>query len=144
MKTTLLLILSVALVACSVKPQPIYYGSDACHFCKMTIVDNQHAAQVVTVKGKAYKYDAIECMMNHLADWDEPAVKLYLVNDYATPGELIDAQAGYYLISQAIPSPMGAFLTGFADQTHRDQTVATEEDKTLNWNELKHSFGVNP
>ena len=28
--------------------------------------DPQHAAQIVTTKGKAYKYDAAECMINDL------------------------------------------------------------------------------
>ena len=84
-------ILSCTLTACTVEPQPINYGTDGCHYCKMTIVDNQHAAQLVTEKGRAYKYDAIECMMNHLNKWNLPPVQYYLVTDYGSPGMLIDA-----------------------------------------------------
>ena len=57
-------ILFLSLAACTVAPVPINFGSDGCHFCKMTIVDKQHAAELVTSKGKAYKYDAIECMID--------------------------------------------------------------------------------
>ncbi len=144
MKTYLLLLAGILAASCSVKPQPIVYGTDGCHFCKMTIVDNQHAAELVTVKGRAFKYDAIECMMNHLADWNEPAVELYLIADYATPGELIDARDAHYLIAESIPSPMGAFLSGFADPKSRHGSMVGVADKTFNWDELKDSFGVNP
>ena len=107
--------LLVILSACSVQPAEINYGSDACHFCKMNIVDKQHAAQVVTEKGKAFKYDAVECMMNNLSKWKEATPALYLITDYGNPGVLTDATTAHYLISDNIPSPMGAFLSGFAD-----------------------------
>lgn len=138
-----LLAFAVLLSQCQVKPQPISYGSDGCHFCKMTIVDNQHAAQLVTVKGKAFKYDAIECMMNHLADWDQPEVQLYLVADYARPGELADATIAHYLISDNIPSPMGENLTAFAEMEVRDEAQSQSGGEKLDWESLKKEFKVN-
>ena len=39
--------------ACSVEPVEINYGEDACEFCKMNIVDKQHAAELVTPKRRA-------------------------------------------------------------------------------------------
>lgn len=130
------------MISCEVKPQEIAYGEDACHFCRMTIVDRQHAAQLVTVKGKSFKYDAIECMMNHLNKWDQPEVKYFLVTDYATPGQLVDATSSHYLISEAIPSPMGEFLTAFENREEREKVVKRSKGKSLNWNELKQEFNV--
>ena len=49
--------------SCNVGPQPISYGSDGCHFCSMTIVDRQHAAEIVTDKGKGFKFDRIPSPM---------------------------------------------------------------------------------
>lgn len=141
----LFLISLIAIISsCEVKPEPINYGSDGCHFCKMTIVDNQHAAQLVTVKGRAYKYDAIECMMNHLKNWhDNPDVKFFLVTDYSVPGKLVDATHSHYLISNAIPSPMGGFLSAFENSVPRDQILSENEGESLNWNELKIKYQVN-
>ena len=133
---------SILLIGCSVKPQPIDYGNDACHFCRMTIVDNQHAAQLVTVKGKAFKYDAIECMLNHLNKWDHPEVKYHLVNDYSTPGALIDATQAYYVVTEAIPSPMGEFLTAFEDSDDRDQVITTSGDESHSWDSIKKKFSI--
>ena len=81
----------------------------------MTIVDPKHAAQIVTTKGKAFKYDAIECMLNHLKAWDQAPVELYLVSDYSDSHKLIDAHVAHYLISEDISSPMGANLSAFGN-----------------------------
>lgn len=93
--------------SCQVKPQEIDYGKDGCHYCKMTIVDNQHAAELVTKKGKAFKYDAIECMVNDLKQKENNSVELFYVNDYGNPGKFVPAKEATYLISKKIPSPMG-------------------------------------
>ncbi|MEQ9404052.1 MAG: nitrous oxide reductase accessory protein NosL [Cyclobacteriaceae bacterium] len=137
-----LLVVSLMWSSCEVKPQEMAYGKDACHFCKMTIVDRQHAAQVVTVKGKAFKYDAVECMMNHLNKWEEPPVKFYLVADYSNPGILTDATQAHFLISEGIPSPMGEFLTAFESKMKRDQAYQEFDGKSLDWMALKNEFGV--
>ncbi len=136
------ILFTILMISCEVKPQEITYGQDACHFCRMTIVDRQHAAQLVTVKGKVFKYDAIECMMNHLNKWNEPEVKYFLVTDYITPGKLVDATTSHYLISEAIPSPMGEFLTAFENLEERQKIVNESEGETLNWSELKKEFNV--
>lgn len=132
--------LMILLISCEVKPQEIAYGQDACHFCKMTIVDRQHSAQLVTEKGKAFKYDAVECMMNHLKDWDNPPVKYYLVADYSNPGTLTDATTAHYLISESIPSPMGEFLTAFDSETVRDKTQSELNGEMLDWAKLQQKF----
>lgn len=140
-KISLLLSL-IGLLACEIKPQTIHYGMDACDFCQMTIVDKQHAAQVVTEKGKAYKYDAIECMMNALRHWDRPPVAYYLVTDYASPGAFTNASEAYYLISPAIPSPMGEYLTAFADKDVREKAYEEAGGTTLEWNQLRERYNA--
>ncbi len=129
-------------VSCSIEPSKMAYGSDACHFCKMTIVDQQHAAQIVTKKGKSYKYDAIECMTNQLKDFGTQKVSLFLVNDYDNPGVLISALEASYLISPQIKSPMGANLTAFKSLQKANTLVKSETDELLNWSELLSSYKV--
>ena len=130
------------LVSCEVSPKPIDYGSDGCHFCSMTIVDRQHAAEIVTKKGKAYKFDAVECMMNHLKDIDINTVGLFLVNDYLTPGELIDAKESTFLISKAIPSPMGEYLSAFRSRDVAEQIEAENKGELYSWDGLLTRFKV--
>ena len=128
------------LTACSVEPVPINYGQDQCHFCKMTIVDQQHSAEFVTTKGKAYKFDAIECMMKELKTRDDSELKFILIADYDAPKKLVDASMAYYLVSENIPSPMGAYLSGFESREARDRILKENDGLAYDWNELKAKF----
>ncbi len=132
----------LVVVSCEVSPKPIDYGSDGCHFCSMTIVDRQHAAEIVTKKGKAFKFDAVECMMNHLKDIDVSTVELFLVNDYLAPGELIDAKKTTFLISKDIPSPMGEYLSAFQSRVEAENIETENNGKLYAWEELLTRFKV--
>jgi copper chaperone NosL len=135
-------IMILGMVSCEVSPKPIDYGSDGCHFCSMTIVDRQHAAEIVTKKGKAFKFDAVECMMNHLKDIDVSTVELFLVNDFQAPGELINAQKATFLISKSIPSPMGEYLSAFSSRTQAELVEAENKGELYTWDGLLAKFNV--
>jgi copper chaperone NosL len=140
-KVVLILGLMLVLLAgCQVKPEPIAYGSDACHFCRMTIVDQQHGAEMVTRKGKVFKFDAVECLLNHLKEVDDQTVALYLVNTYTQPGELKDATGAAYLVSEAIPSPMGDFLTAFEKEMDALDAVEKHGGDVYSWAEIRNRF----
>ena len=141
MRSYLFLCIIIVFVCCSIEPAKIDYGKDACHFCKMNIVERTHAAQLVTKKGKAFKYDAIECMLNDLEHKDQEKIKLFLITDYLKPESLIDAQKATFLISDSIQSPMGANLTGF--ETEKDASAIVNEKgngKTYNWQGVQRLF----
>jgi copper chaperone NosL len=125
--------LALAALSCAPKPQPIEYGSDMCYFCKMSIVDNQHAAMAVTSKGKNYKFDAIECLVPFLQADQSTAYAYLLVNDYEAPGAVLPAEASYYLISPAIPSPMGAFLSAFSSQERAEAAQVQHGGTVYDW-----------
>jgi copper chaperone NosL len=127
-------ILTLLLVtSCKVEPEQINYGKDGCHYCKMTIVDNQHASELVTAKGKIYKYDAIECLINDLKKRDSAEVGILLVNDYNNPGELISAESATFLISEGVPSPMGAFLSAFSEKADAEAVRAESGGELFEW-----------
>jgi copper chaperone NosL len=128
------------LLGCNISPQPINYGEDACHYCTMTIVDHQHAAQIVTDKGKAYKFDAIECMLNYLKENKDINPELYLVNDFMNPGQLIDATKATYLISKNISSPMGEYLSAFQSKEAAGKTKMKYEGKLYTWEAILDYF----
>lgn len=133
-------LLIATVLACSIEPQPIDYGSDMCEYCHMTIVDKQHGAEIVTQKGRAYKFDAIECMMNYRKTIDDSTVKFYLINDYNEPGTLVDATASTFLISENIPSPMGAFLSGTISHDDAVKLQSVNDGTLYTWNELISYF----
>ena len=128
------------LVGCSVKPVAIDYGKDACHFCKMNIVDKTHAAERVTAKGKAFKYDALECLVNDLENHNDPNPALLLVANYQEVGSLIDAKSATYIISKNIRSPMGANLSALASHSAAERLQKEKQGTIHSWDELVLNF----
>ena len=115
---SILLWLSIALSGCSYDPVPINYGKDVCDNCRMQIEDRGCNAEIVSPKGKIYRFDSGECLLQFLPGQPFPAdqARHLLMTDRSAPGNLIDARSAYYLISQQLPSPMGA---GLALSVHR-------------------------
>lgn len=131
-------LISLIVVSCEVSPQPINYGSDACHYCDMTIVDRQHASQLVTTKGKAYKYDAIECMVHSFQDeFKDIEMAHHLVADFNQPGELINAKKATFLVSENIQSPMGANLSAFSSADAAKKAQEEFSGNTYSWTEIQ-------
>lgn len=128
--------------SCKVEPEMIQYGSDACSFCKMTIVDQQHSAQYVTQKGKQFKFDAIECMVNDLSEKEMGSLAILLVAAYDRPGEMVQAPKATYLISEEIKSPMGANLSAFSAAQTAKEAKDKNGGKIYNWPELLQKFDV--
>jgi len=125
------------LLGCSNGPQPIEYGSDGCFFCKMTIVDKIHGAEIVTDKGKVYKFDAAECMINVLEEFENTNIARFLTNGYTQPEILIDATQATFLISEKIPSPMGAFLSAFKNKEDAIKIQSENGGTLYTWEEIK-------
>lgn len=136
MKKLLHLVPLLWLMACSPKAQPINYGTDKCEYCRMTIVDQQHGAELVTHKGRVHKFDAIECMVNFLNQNSDKEIAIYLVNDYLTPGTLINATESSYLISPNIPSPMGANLSAFKNRDNAMAIQAQHKGTIYSWEKI--------
>lgn len=130
------LILLLIFSSCNVSPKPIEYGSDGCHFCKMTIVDKVHATEFITKKGKVYKFDATECMVNYFDEFDTSEIELYLTNYFSKPEAFTDATTATYLISKNLPSPMGAFLTAFENKSEAEKVQSEKGGKLYSWTEL--------
>lgn len=110
------LILCLLLAACSHTPQPILYGKDACAHCKMTIMDKRFAAEVITAKGKVFKFDAAECMVDFLNE--NPAIasdakSTFLVNNFNSREQFTDARRSFFLRDSSLSSPMGGNLAAF-------------------------------
>ncbi len=136
LKHYLIIALLLLFFSCNVSPKPIDYGSDGCSFCRMTIVDKVHAAEIITKKGKVYKFDATECMINFMDEFDTSEIALYLSNNYTEPEALIDATKATFLISKNIPSPMGAFLSAFENPSDAKKAQAEKEGTLYTWDEL--------
>ena len=124
-------------ISCKIEPETIDFGKDQCSFCIMNIVDKTHASQYVTKKGKQFKFDAVECLVNDLSNKNDDELALILVANYANPGEMIDAKSATYLISSGIKSPMGANLSAISTSEKAEELQQKFTGEIYTWKTLK-------
>ena len=124
----------IFLAACAEKgPKEIAVGKDQCENCKMTITDTKYATQLVTEKGRNYKFDDISCLKDYENSNTETATnaKEYVV-DFPS-GKFIEATTATFIKGGEIKSPMGGNTQAYTDKaaakkaaTDLGATVTTE------------------
>lgn len=130
------------LYSCTPEKKPIKYGQDNCHYCNMTIVDKRYGSEMVSTKGKVYKFDAVECLINFLQEGEvaKGDVAMKLVNTYDQPGQLVNATESHYLRSEELPSPMGYYITPFTTNKAADSVKQHKSGKIYDWEALNKQF----
>ncbi len=130
------------LTSCYPKEKAIIYGQDECKHCRMMIVENQYGSELVTKKGKVYKFDSIECLIDYLRtdEMDENEVALSLVTSFNQPEKLRAVKDSYYLYSIKLPSPMGMFLTAFESKAAAEEAKVKYGGEVMNWELLLKKY----
>ena len=144
MKTLKLMVIIMigVLPACSRTPEPIQYGKDACAHCRMTIMDKRFAAEIVTAKGKVFKFDAAECLAGFLKEntgIGSNEKSIFLVSAFNHPGRFIDAKKSFFLNDNSLSSPMGGNLAAFSSQSYAEARGKGKTAKIYNWPQLLKS-----
>lgn len=135
------ILICMVVLSCSTGPEPLNYGTDVCQFCKMTLVDNKFGAELVTKKGKVYKFDDINCFLNfYNSGYENEDFQHKLVIDYSTPGNLIDATNGFYLKSSEIRSPMNSQVAAFETKSSMDTFKKQWKGIYLGWGEVTTQY----
>lgn len=137
-----IIVISCFLISCSAELKPIDYGTDKCDNCEMTIVDNKFGAEIVNIKGKTFKFDAVECLINYFAAGKikKNEISKTLVTHYNKPGVLTEAGRSYFLISDNLPSPMGAFLSAYENEATANKFKEKYDGVIYNWDEIFDFF----
>jgi copper chaperone NosL len=104
----------------------------------MTISDNKFGAEILTKKGKVYKYDELHCLMAELSEKNVEisSVKDFYFTDYSNNHTLVRGPEGFYLKSDNIKGPMGGNIAAFSG---KDKLMEVQEElggEEINWNEL--------
>ncbi len=134
----LLILISIIVSGCAGKdPEPINYGKDNCTFCQMLITDHRFGSELISAKGKVFKFDSIECLVEFCRmkdNYDENTA--VFVTSMLEPEKLFDARTGMYVISSEINSPMGANLAVFKSHELAKATIKSKDAVHYSWNKL--------
>jgi copper chaperone NosL len=136
------LIIGFLIIGCEVTPQPLKYGMDACYTCKMTLMDTKFGAEIVTEKGKVYKFDDINCMVDFYNSGYEPVDNMahILVIDFSQPEKFVPGRDAFYIKSNEIRSPMSSGIAAFETKTEMDKHKKELKGIWLSWGELVTEF----
>ena len=126
----------VLLSSCSGGFEPINYGKDACAHCKMTIVDDRYASELVTPKGKPYKFDDISCMKLFITEQKIDAKSQFFISNFAKPGETIAAEHAIYLKHEVFQSPMNGNYAAFSSKAEANDLTDSLGIRQLNWESI--------
>lgn len=138
----IIIIMAVILFSCKPEPEAIHYGTEACHTCKMTLMDKKFGAELVTAKGKVYKFDDLNCMVGFFNSGylSDQTIQYKLVIDYSQPEKLISAEEAFYLKSDHVRSPMASGIAAFETHDTLQKYKAELNGIELTWGELSTQF----
>lgn len=128
----------ISLSSCTTGPEPLKTGIDHCHFCKMTISDVRFGAELITTKGKIYKFDEAGCLLHFIKTKEitnESIKNIYLTN-FSGNHQLIVVDNVFLLKADQLRSPMGGNIAAF---DNKDSMMVMQQrfaGTTVNWNEL--------
>ena len=105
-------------VSCSGGFKQINYGKDECDNCKMTIVDKKFAVEILSVKGKPFKFDELICAQQFVNNGKISVMQIQdiYINNFNKPGEFIKLYESFVATSETIKSPMGGKMAAFATE----------------------------
>ena len=121
----------MALAACSpTGPQEIAVGKDQCDNCKMTISEPKYATQLITEKGRLYKFDDISCLRDYeVSNTETTANATTYVADFPS-GSFIETSTATLIKGGTIKSPMGGDTQAYKDKVAAEK-AATQLEATL-------------
>ena len=137
MKNALYILVIGFFFSCNSKgPDPIVLNSDDCSSCKMQIADGKFGAEIITTKGRVYKFDDIFCLKKYITDNASTEVKNYYINDYSKDNQLIDATTAFYSVGGSINSPMHGNIVATASEQDADKLASEFQSQKATWSEV--------
>jgi len=137
LRMSLFLVMGFVAGCANYGPAEIHYGEDQCDYCRMNIVDNAFGTEIVTSKGKIFKFDSIECLAAFVQTSIEEDIKsnsLWLT-DFGSPGTFVRVDSATLVFSEEYNSPMGVGLVGFGSRSKARIFASEKSGRVLSWEE---------
>lgn len=123
---------------CSSGSEAIKIGRDNCYFCKMTVSDARYGAELVTRKGKVFKFDDAQCLLSFLQA--ETVTKNELAHiyftDYSGDHSLVSSDEAFLLRSESFQGPMNGTLVAFRVEDSMKKTAGLYKSERVSWDQL--------
>ena len=124
--------------SCTSGPQPFEPGKDNCYACKMAISDTRFGGELITKKGKVYKFDDLHCLAGFMQSKavGEDEIAQTLTINFDKPNSFVDVDNAVFLKGEGVKSPMGSNTAGFADKEDALRVQETMKGEVTDWTTL--------
>ncbi|MCC6954660.1 MAG: nitrous oxide reductase accessory protein NosL [Deltaproteobacteria bacterium] len=127
-----LLFLAAASCEAGRDAEPIQIGHDACSTCRMTIVDDRYGGEVISAKGKVFKFDTLECLSQfHSRAAEKPAASFAV--HFAHPGRFLRLDDAVVTHAPSRTGPMGSSLVAFQSVDEARAVLNDPAIEPLSW-----------
>lgn len=125
--------------SCNTKPQPFAYGKDICDDCKMTIMDAKFGGEIITKKGKIYKFDDVHCLVNFMKGGTvkEADIAQTVFIDYENQNNFLDTESASFVTSDGLKSPMNSNTAAFSSKEKADEKSKQTNGTVKDWEQLR-------
>ena len=124
--------------SCSTGPASINYGRDNCTDCSMTIMDPKFASEIITKKGKVFKFDDAHCILNYIKSGklkkQEIARTVFL--DFNNSHNFLPAESAFFVVSNKLKSPMNGNTIAVASREVANNIAKETSGVVKTWREL--------
>ena len=132
----------LVMASCNTKPQRFAYGKDICDDCKMTIMDPKFGGELITKKGKIYKFDDAHCLVNFMKGGTIKQTNLAqtVFIDHENEKYFLDVNSSYFVVSDQFKSPMNSHAAAFTSKEIAEQKAKENNGTVKNWDQLYKSL----
>jgi copper chaperone NosL len=131
-------IIAFLLSSCNTKPEAFSLGKDICDDCRMTIMDPKFGAEIITTKGRIYKFDDAHCIMHFLKSnkLKTADIAQTVFIDYENNKNFLDVNSLFFVVSPQLKSPMNSNAAAFSSRINADKIARETKGDLKNWQEL--------
>ena len=130
------LILLVSVSCVTKEAEPIKLNSDACEFCKMKISDGKFGAELITNKGRIYKFDDMHCMISYDKENLTTNIQSFYIHDFSQNNILIPAETAFYVKGGEINSPMRGNIIAVKTEEEVKKIASKYKANPTSWSEI--------
>ena len=136
-----ILLLALTTFSCnSTTTKPIKLNYDTCDYCKMTISNAKYASELITKKGRCFKFDDISCMIRYAKSNKTMLYQGLYVADFFNKAQFIPVEKGFYLIGGTIHAPMGGKVAAFDSKKKAESYLYKLAAQTATWSTIYNTY----
>ncbi len=137
MKPLVIFIMLLALTSCKAKgPEPVKLNVDACIYCKMPISDLRYAAELITKKGRLYKFDDADCIVRYARENSTGEAAVFYFSDFASPGKFVKSSEAVFIKGGSLKSPMAGNTAAFGSREKAEKFAKETGAQILGWEQV--------